>query len=898
METDIFKEEAYDLLDDIEETLLDLGKNPTDNELINSLFRAFHTIKGSGAMFGFNQVADFTHRVETVIDAVRQGLLSFSEDLLETILHSRDQILRLIDTEDPEAEFDSPESKSLMEQLTALVANGAQDASAPDPEEENLPETPGTGPLPPEFSDEISELLDSTASLIKELTCDPQANKLVNKLCRTIHTIQGSAAIYEHKGLADFSSQVESAVNLVKQGAARFDEPCLSLLREARDQMLAILQTADPNEVKIQEKSTAITDKLQDWAATASAGATPTDPESPTENQPDTPTIDLDLTPEQLISPEMVQHFMQEAEELVQEIETDLLQMINAPDDQELIAKLFRNIHSFKGNCGFLGFGDLEKLSHGMETVLDVIKSGAELDKPQIAETLLSLLDILKETLTDIGQGADGKIKKAPLYLDMLNDLLPKDQQLDICHPPKIGEILIKQGAVTEEQLEEALEAQMQPIGKILVESGTVSENQVEKALQEQNKARATKKATPATGRAPAIRNRQDIRVDLVKLDSLINMIGEMVIAENMLVNNPDLQGLELDNFHKAGQHMSKIVRELQEMAMIIRMIPVAGLFKRMTRLVHDLARKSAKKVDLQLVGESTEVDKTVIELITDPLVHLIRNSMDHGLEGPEERLTTGKEPTGIVKLAASHEEGNVQITITDDGRGLNREKIIAKALEKGIIDDDGSQMSDSEVFNLIFLPGFSTADQITDVSGRGVGMDVVRQNLEQIKGKIDIRSKAGQGTKIILRIPLTLAIIEGMLIRTGTSRYIIPLLSIQESFQPSQKQITVSPDGQELVKVRDHLLPVIRLHKLHNITPEFQKLDQGVLIVLESKAGNLCLFVDEIMGQQQTVIKGLSGYINNLGNVGGVSGCTIMGDGEVCLILDIQTIGEICLND
>jgi len=383
---------------------------------------------------------------------------------------------------------------------------------------------------------------------------------------------------------------------------------------------------------------------------------------------------------------------------------------------------------------------------------------------------------------------------------------------------------------------------------------------------------------------------KQDIRVDLDKLDNLINLIGELVIAENMLIHNPDLDGLELESFNKAAQQMGKLVRELQEMAMIIRMIPVSGLFRRMIRLVHDLSVKSGKKVDLQLSGEATEVDKTVIETITDPLVHILRNSMDHGLEPPAERLAAGKSETGTIKLNACHEEGEVWITLQDDGRGLNKEKILEKAIKNGLIEGDGSELSDRVVYNMIFQPGFSTAEKITDISGRGVGMDVVKQNLEKIKGKVDVNSTPGQGTTIKLRIPLTLAIIDGMLVRVGDAKCIVPILSIKEAFRPQPEALTITPNSEELVRVRENFFPVVRLHELLDVQPDDTKLEEGILIVLEYQDRSVCLLVDEIMGQQQTVIKGLSEYI---GNVRGCSGCTILGNGDVSLILDVGNLVE-----
>ncbi|MDH5522687.1 MAG: chemotaxis protein CheA [Desulfobulbaceae bacterium] len=755
-----------------------------------------------------------------------------------------------------------------------------------------------------EFINEVRDLLDDLEPEILSLSklCEDGVSQTADENVQTLHgifrlfhSLKGGAGFLEFDSIVHSAHSAENLLDRLRTGDIQIIPSHVDLLCAAVDFTKEALDYVEENfdDHGMAEKSEKLIKKIE----RALAGEPVEMEAQPAESAI---TLDLDLSPEQLVTPETVHHFMQEADELVQEVEADLLQWVKSQDDSDLLAKIFRSIHSFKGNCGFLGYKDLELLSHGMETVLDAVRSGGELDREKVAETILSLIDVLKTTLAAIMDGGKGKIESLALYLELLTDLMPKEQQRDITHhrPARLGDILVEKGVVTEDDLDKALEEQQKPLGQILVEKGVTTDQEVHEALAVQKKSRSAppQAVPPLQSKAPVVaRARQDIRVDLDKLDSLINLIGEMVIAENMLIHSPDLKGLELDNFHKAGQHMGKIVRELQEMAMVIRMIPVSGLFRRMTRLVHDLAKKSAKKVDFQLVGEETEVDKTVIELITDPLVHLIRNSMDHGLEGPEERVAAGKSEIGIVRLSASHEEGNVQITITDDGRGLSRERIIAKARERGIIDDDGSQMKDSEVFNMVFLPGFSTADQITDVSGRGVGMDVVRQNLNKINGKIDIHSKFGKGTSIVLRIPLTMAIIEGMLIRTGKSRYIVPLLSIRESFQPRAEQITVSPDGQELVRVREHLLPVIRLHELHNIRADYTNLDQGILIVLETKDSNFCLFVDEMLGQQQTVIKGLSNYITKVGNAGGgVSGCTIMGDGEVCLILDVQNLGEI----
>lgn len=789
-----------------------------------------------------------------------------------------------------------------------------------------------------EFAQEIRDLLDEVEPVILELgkvcedgsavSVEGESLDRINSIFRLFHSMKGAAGFLNFTNISASAHSAENLLDKVRTGAIKIISSHIDLLchgcdffREAIDHVEENLRDDD-----LADRSNALKETFQealqkaevaqDTAGTeasppplkevASANDPSAEPSTPSPqtsalplNDTVVPEINLDLSPSQLINKEMLQSFLSEANDILQNVEGDLLSWSNSPDDdRDLIDNVFRNIHSYKGNCGFLGFNDLEELSHQMENLMAAVKKGVSVNKSNVADSLIKTIDIHKGALDDIAGGGKGTIERLAVFCDMLNDLLPPkfrtagfgtspEEQ-----PQRLGEILIEQGAVTPDQIDTALAQQNKQLGEILVEKGSVSKDDVEKALQIQTARRVERKAG-APGDAA---KRQDIRVELSKLDGLINLIGELVIAENMVVNSPELKDLELDGFHKAGQHLGKIVRDLQEMAMNIRMLPVAGLFRRMIRLVHDLSRKSGKKVDLQLYGEETEVDKTVIETITDPLVHVLRNSMDHGLEETYERQKTGKPETGVIKLSAAHEEGHVLISISDDGRGLSREKLIAKAIEKNLISGDGSDMSDSEVFKLIFAPGFSTAAQITDISGRGVGMDVVRQNLNKIKGSVSIESKFGMGTTVNLRIPLTLAIIEGMLVRTGKSKYIIPIINIIESFRPRPDMVTVSPDGQEVVKVRNDLLPVVRLHELHKVEPDNTALETGILIVLEARGANFCLFVDELLGQQQTVIKGLSDYISKFGNVGGVSGCTIMGDGEVCLILDTQSLLEMCI--
>jgi two-component system, chemotaxis family, sensor kinase CheA len=376
------------------------------------------------------------------------------------------------------------------------------------------------------------------------------------------------------------------------------------------------------------------------------------------------------------------------------------------------------------------------------------------------------------------------------------------------------------------------------------------------------------------------------IRVDIQKIDGLINMVGELVITQSMLgLLGDDFEMSRVERLKEGLAQLERHTRELQESVMQIRMVPISFSFSRFPRLVHDLSTKLGKQIELRMTGENTEVDKTVIEKIGDPLVHLVRNSLDHGIELPQERVAAGKPATGTVHLAASHRGGNIVIEIRDDGRGLPRDKILAKAVERGLVGPEDS-VSDKDVYDLIFQPGFSTAEEVSDVSGRGVGMDVVRRNINELGGAIEIESNPGQGSAIIIRLPLTLAILDGQTIRIGSETYIVPLVSIVESIQlKSSMHNTVVGRG-ETFTLREEYLPVVRMHEVFGIEDHDAKaLTDGILVVVEGEGRKCGLFVDDLLGQQQVVIKSLEA---NYHKVEGISGATILGDGSVALILDI----------
>ncbi|MEO5344220.1 MAG: chemotaxis protein CheA [Gammaproteobacteria bacterium SHHR-1] len=396
----------------------------------------------------------------------------------------------------------------------------------------------------------------------------------------------------------------------------------------------------------------------------------------------------------------------------------------------------------------------------------------------------------------------------------------------------------------------------------------------------------STTKGKDAPSKAAANSGGGSIRVDIHKIDALINMVGELVITQSMLgLLGADFDMARLDRLQEGLVQLERHTRELQESVMQIRMLPISFTFSRFPRLVHDLSAKLGKQIELKMSGENTEVDKTVIEKIGDPLVHLVRNSIDHGLEGPEERRAAGKPETGTVQLNAFHKGGNIIIEIRDDGRGLNRDRIEQKAIERGLIEAEHS-LSDKQIYELIFQPGFSTADAVSDLSGRGVGMDVVRRNINELGGSIEIESTPGQGSAIIIRLPLTLAILDGQSIAVGDETYIIPLVSIVESIQMRKHMINLVAGRGETFKLRDEYLPIIRLHQLFGISSARSRdLGGGLLVVVEGEGRRCGLFVDDLLGQQQVVIKSLEA---NYKRVEGISGATILGDGSVALILDI----------
>jgi len=581
---------------------------------------------------------------------------------------------------------------------------------------------------------------------------------------------------------------------------------------------------------------------------------------------------------------ELVQNFITEALEHLDSIETQIVYLESDPGDKERINAIFRPFHTIKGVAGFLNLTQIQSFAHEVETLMDEARSGRLGITEAIIDFILTAVDLLKEMIADLQASLEGgrALREFDLtaYIEKIQGFLNNSDQESEGQARPLGEILVEQGILSPSGLDEVLDKQRQikkssELGEMLVAEGRAEPQQVAQALVQQMQEQTGGKETSIS---------QTIKVDVQKVDYLVDMMGELVIVQSQLSQHPVVQGSHDQKLIRNFSQMARITSDLQKISMSLRMVPIGHTFQKMVRLVRDLSRKSGKQVDLLLVGEETEIDRNMVEAIYDPLVHMVRNAVDHGLEIPSAREAAGKPAKANLWLRAYHKGGNVVIEIEDDGAGLNRERILAKAKDRGLV-RDVEALTPVQIDFLIFEPGFSTASQITDVSGRGVGMDVVKKAIENLRGKIEISSHMGSGTRFTIRLPLTLAIIEGMIVGVGPERYIIPTIAVQQTLRPAPEDYhTVNGRG-EMLKVRNQLLPLVRLHELFEVASANQNPTEALVLVVENEGEQKCVMVDDILGKQEVVIKSLG---ETFKEVRGLAGGTILGDGRVGLILDL----------
>lgn len=666
--------------------------------------------------------------------------------------------------------------------------------------------------------------------------------------------------------------------------------------------------------------------------------------------------------------------FIEEASEIIEKLDIDIVNLEDAPDDKGLLNELFRGVHTLKGSANSFGFEKLGRFVHAFEDVLDYYRSSSDVPTSGSIDIFLNAVDMIK-SIFEAETSSQGELPEGyDSLLGALKNILDKEKNNTIEQEPSSdladefgsqeidmsvdeGESLykitvradndlyirgqdhkifiknllpvssLKESSWTYENIPtfDSFEPTYNYLKEMVIYVGALSKSELEEVFEfidesewSIEKVEKTIEAPQSVEETPAkeesenleskieeikeiqktVSTKQEkqesdiprsfIKIDTAKLDELFDSVGELVVAQNSLAENDSIKSIQDEILQKTIESLTKITRLVQSRVMSLRMVPIKDTFEKMRRVIRDSSRKVNKEVKLHISGEDTEIDKTMVDSLSDPLIHILRNSVDHGIEpDSNDRVKSGKEVEGNIHLRAYHKGGSIVIEIEDDGRGINREKVYKKALEKKLINED-ENLTDQQVFALIMQPGFSTADQISDISGRGVGLDVVRTSIESLRGKVEIDSKPGSGTRFSIYLPLTLAIIDGMLVESADEVFIIPTLSIIESFRPTKDMIHKAEGKGEFVKLRDEFLPVVRLDRALGLANQDKNPWDATLVCSESEKGKFALMVDELIGRQQVVIKPLGKLLSHLKEI---SGGAVMGNGEIALILNIEGI-------
>jgi len=617
---------------------------------------------------------------------------------------------------------------------------------------------------------------------------------------------------------------------------------------------------------QLEEALGALSEAWNVWKVHGEPASMPTEAKSPRDrtDPPSAPESRAAVAPDRVADdlaalqgdPELAAMFIGEALDHLGTIEAAVLQLEATPGDTKLLNDIFRPFHTVKGNAGALGVTRVQELAHKVENLLDLCRSGRHAFGPAEADAALAAVDVLSALVIDL---------QARLAGQPGTDLEPRR-----CDLMTLIEAVVSGAGATDARPHE------EPAGPALPEAASPVQS-------------APPTSAPAARLVDDSMAQASVKVDTRKLDNLVDMVGELVIAQAILQEDPALLRAADERLTRNLAQLKRITSDLQRNAMAMRMVPIRQTFQKMARLVRDLSKKSGKVIDLVLSGEETELDRRVVEDINDPLMHMVRNSVDHGIEDAARRAASGKRPEGRLALKAFHQGGNVVIAIEDDGAGLNTERILAKAISQGLV-QAGEALSPAEVHQLIFQPGFSTAETVTEISGRGVGMDVVRRNIDALRGRIEIQSTPGQGTTFLIKLPLTLAILDGLLLGVGSERFVMPTFAVRESLRPSPEQVHTVKGEPRMIQVRNKLVPLLRLADLYCIESSQGEICASTVVVIEDEGHQVGLVVDRLLGKQEVVIKSLG---ETFGQMPGVAGGAILGDGRIGLILDAHGIVE-----
>ncbi|QEL20589.1 chemotaxis protein CheA [Limnoglobus roseus] len=900
-----FFEEAAELLVALEAALLTLDARAANPEAVADAFRAVHSLKGGADAVGFEGIAQAAHALETKLDLHRAGTAVNGAEL-DALLAGADALAEMVATERtgtpaklptataspvptrtvvvtvtpaPDAFRAGLDPIPLLRELAALGTVrrvGLRAAHLPpladlDPETCYLGwavelDTPATDAAVRDVFAFVGDNVAVTVAVPGERLADDGGETDAEAL-RFARFLTDRGMVRPEAALAALDGQratrpllgrlaiqagymipedVYEALSRVEPGEL-FGDTAVSyrLLRANHLQDLLKMQrrqTPSLRDCLVSAGAIGRADADREWAAFAKLPP-PVPPARIAGEEPDVPApaVEVAVTTLKPEMAELLAEFCTENEEHLETADRLLLVLDANPTDAEALNAVYRAYHTLKGGAGMLTLTTVKNLAHEAENLLNLAREGKVTLHAKALDLAFASTDALKRQVGFLRRWlADHEeLETDPALPALMAELRTFD--------PVTGR------------------SDVPPSASVPAES-------------------APEEHAPTAGRA-AGGDKETVRVDKGRLDKLINSIGELVIAQAMAEQE------FIDLTRKTGGHslalpeLSKISRDIQELGLSLRMIPLQGIFQKMARLVRDLSRKMHKPVHMALHGEETELDKTVVDQLGDPLMHMVRNAVDHGLESPDERAAAGKPAEGHVGLRAYHQGGSVYIELTDDGKGLDRDRILKKAVEKGIVAED-QRLSDAEVYALIFEPGFSTAAAVTDVSGRGVGMDVVRRNVETLQGSIHIRTAVGKGTTFTIRLPLTLAIMDGLLVELGDDVFLLPLLSVVESFRPKRSDLHTVAGRGELVAVRGETVPLLRLHRLLNTPTKQTDPCEGLVVLVEDSGNKYALLIDDLLGQMQAVVKSLDA---NYQSIEGLAGATILGNGRVAMILDVH---------
>lgn len=883
--------EAREHLETIEPALLELEKSPGNSDLLNDIFRPMHSLKGASGFLGLNKINSLAHKAESILDELRTGKMVATSEIMDLILSATDALTNMINNLETANDEGEIETRDIIAHIESLMNGGGSvkpssgSIALPKPakpkekaqplQTENLPPFDsepytltviGEGHLQ-DFLEEAEEILDGLGNALLQLEKNPQGDKeLINDLFRYFHNLKGNSGIIGFKELNALTHEAETLLGRVRKGELAPSRGLIDLLLAVSDAMAEILSHVDSKTARIQPVDTRLTlarvkRALEGDIPADSASAGDSASSSMTDGEYD---------------PEDVQAFDQTVVQQLENIGIALRTLSQDSSQKDFVDGLYRSLMTIQNSCGYMRFGDLKVMAERTAGLVDQArKSGLDFEL---------MLDILKQECSIIADGVHKRLSVLrTTYGSKSGVAEPFAKSSALAPKPASSAASDRSRQEATAEADEVTEPDDdEPAVDISVAPSSVKSAQ---AGQAQTSQKAAAKATTT------------IRVDHEKLDHLMNVIGELIINRNrfsMLARalesgQEDVQKVA-QSLSETTDAMARISDDLQDTIMKVRMVPVSSVFSRFPRLIRDLSRKSGKDVELLTEGEETELDKSLVEVIGDPLVHLIRNSVDHGIETADERTAAGKPPMGRVWLRAYHKGNSVAIEIADDGRGIDPVKMRRAAVKKGLIsEEEAAAMDDREAIELIFAPGFSTAEKITDISGRGVGMDVVRNNIKNLKGSVSITSEVGKGAKFILLLPLTLAIIDALMVTIDNEVFAIPLDAVSETTKIEASRLT-EVNSRKAVTLRGDVLGVVDLREILGLSMGEEQREILPIVVIQDQDRRLGIVVDKLLERQEIVIKPLGSYLSDF-DLKGVSGATIMGDGSVVLILDPHEI-------